>query len=156
MCLACALCRGFAGRDGLPRSSENGIHRKDGNRLIQGTRAGPNRMRRLLSDPLARTSYGWQDGTWSLPWAAKCSMKTSRPVDARLLADGEDPGLQSELGGEYTRPYGDCHERAARFGPLQGTGEGPGLIKVTRGQTRDAGVGASECVLGRGAAAGLW
>ena len=54
-------------------------------------------------------------------------MKTSRPVDARLLADGEDPGLQSELGGEYTRPYGDCHERAARFGPLQGTGEGPGL-----------------------------
>ena len=59
--IPCALpvpCRGFAGRDGLPRSSENGIHRKDGNRLIQGTRAGPNRMRRLLSDPLARTSYG--------------------------------------------------------------------------------------------------
>jgi len=71
--------------------------------------------RRVLSDPLARTSYGWQDGTWSLPWAAKCSMKTSRPVDARLLADGEDPGLQSELGGEYTRPTGGCHEHAARL-----------------------------------------
>ena len=27
----------------------------------------PPRTRRLLSDPLARTSYGWQDGTWSFP-----------------------------------------------------------------------------------------
>eukprot|EP00964_Phaeocystis_antarctica_P105993 scaffold70957_cov90-Phaeocystis_antarctica.AAC.1 len=45
-------------------------------------------------------------------------MKTSRPVDARLLADGEDPGLQSELGGEYTRLYGGCHEHAARFDPV--------------------------------------
>ena len=50
--------------------------------------------------------------------AAKGSMKTSRPVDARLLADGEDPGLQSELGGEYTRLYGGCHEHAARFDPV--------------------------------------
>ena len=25
----------------------------------------PSRTRRLLSDPLARTSYGWQHGTWS-------------------------------------------------------------------------------------------
>ena len=35
-----------------------------------------------------------------------------------LWAAGEDPGLQSELGGEYTRPYGDCHEHAARFSLL--------------------------------------
>eukprot|EP00964_Phaeocystis_antarctica_P100332 scaffold66001_cov30-Phaeocystis_antarctica.AAC.1 len=46
-------------------------------------------------------------------------MKTSRPVDARLLADGEDPGLQSELGTEYTRLTGGCHEHAARFGHPQ-------------------------------------
>ena len=45
----------------------------------------------------------------------KGAMKTSRPVDARLWAAREDPGLQSELGGEYTRPYGGCHEHAARF-----------------------------------------
>eukprot|EP00964_Phaeocystis_antarctica_P067052 scaffold40578_cov69-Phaeocystis_antarctica.AAC.7 len=43
-------------------------------------------------------------------------MKTSRPVDVRLWAAGEDPGLQSELRGEYTRLDGDCHEHAARFG----------------------------------------
>eukprot|EP00964_Phaeocystis_antarctica_P064963 scaffold39125_cov37-Phaeocystis_antarctica.AAC.1 len=54
-------------------------------------------------------------------------MKTSRPVDARLWAAGEDPGLQSELGAEYTRPYGDCHEHAARFNRPQAIGEGPGL-----------------------------
>eukprot|EP00964_Phaeocystis_antarctica_P043934 scaffold25207_cov74-Phaeocystis_antarctica.AAC.1 len=55
------------------------------------------------------------DGTWSFPWVAKGAMKTSRPVDARLWAAGEDPGLQSEaeLGAEYTRPYA--------------IGEGPGL-----------------------------
>eukprot|EP00964_Phaeocystis_antarctica_P043369 scaffold24891_cov65-Phaeocystis_antarctica.AAC.1 len=59
----------------------------------------------LLSDLLARTSYGQPDGTWSFPWAAKGAMKTSRPVqDARLWAAGGDQGLQSELGGEYTRP----------------------------------------------------
>ena len=46
---------------------------------------------------------------------AKGAMKTSRPVDARLWAAGEDPGLQSELKGEYTRLYGDCHEHVARF-----------------------------------------
>ena len=54
-------------------------------------------------------------------------MKTSRPVDARLLADGEDPGLQSELGDEYTRLYGGCHEHAARDDPVYRIGEGPGL-----------------------------
>eukprot|EP00964_Phaeocystis_antarctica_P087323 scaffold55388_cov55-Phaeocystis_antarctica.AAC.2 len=32
-------------------------------------------------------------------------MKTSRPVDARLKAAREDPGLQSEPRGEYTRPH---------------------------------------------------
>ena len=58
------------------------------------------RWRLALSDPLARTSYGWQDGTWSFPWAAKGAMMTSRPVDARLWAAREDPGLQSELGAE--------------------------------------------------------
>eukprot|EP00964_Phaeocystis_antarctica_P110576 scaffold74924_cov43-Phaeocystis_antarctica.AAC.1 len=50
-----------------------------------------------------------------------------RPMDARLLADGEDPGLQSELGGEYTRLYGGCHGHAARFDPVYRIGEGPGL-----------------------------
>eukprot|EP00964_Phaeocystis_antarctica_P039521 scaffold22614_cov33-Phaeocystis_antarctica.AAC.1 len=65
-----------------------------------------------------------------LPWAAKGAMKTSRPVDARLWAAGEDPGLQSELGAEYTRPYGDCHEHAARFDRPQAIGEGPGLIRT--------------------------
>ena len=54
-------------------------------------------------------------------------MKTSPPVDARLWAAREDPGLQSELGAEYTRPTGGCHEHAARFGHPQVTGEGPGL-----------------------------
>eukprot|EP00964_Phaeocystis_antarctica_P114680 scaffold78627_cov60-Phaeocystis_antarctica.AAC.3 len=44
----------------------------------------PNRTRRLLSDPLARTSYGWQDGTWSSSPDGQSAMKTSRPVDARL------------------------------------------------------------------------
>eukprot|EP00964_Phaeocystis_antarctica_P109379 scaffold73853_cov50-Phaeocystis_antarctica.AAC.8 len=58
-------------------------------------------------------------------------MKTSRPVDARLLADGEDSGLQSELGGEHTRLYGGCHEHAARFDPVYWIGEGPGLNLVT-------------------------
>eukprot|EP00964_Phaeocystis_antarctica_P101068 scaffold66583_cov64-Phaeocystis_antarctica.AAC.10 len=47
-------------------------------------------------------------------------MKTSRPVDARLWAAREDPGLQSELAAEYTRPTGGCHEHAARFGHPQG------------------------------------
>ena len=56
-------------------------------------------------------------------------MKTSRLVDARLWAAREDPGLQSELGGEYTRPYGDCHEHAARFVLLE-NGEGP--VKAVR------------------------
>eukprot|EP00964_Phaeocystis_antarctica_P072230 scaffold44142_cov24-Phaeocystis_antarctica.AAC.1 len=62
-------------------------------------------------------------------------MKTSRPVDARLLADEEDPGLESELGGENTRPTGDCHEHAACFDPPQGIGEGPGLrpLNLKRG-----------------------
>eukprot|EP00964_Phaeocystis_antarctica_P092586 scaffold59579_cov48-Phaeocystis_antarctica.AAC.1 len=46
-------------------------------------------------------------------------MKTSRPVDARLWAAREDPGLQSELRGGYTRPTGGCHEHAARFGHPQ-------------------------------------
>eukprot|EP00964_Phaeocystis_antarctica_P084633 scaffold53340_cov43-Phaeocystis_antarctica.AAC.1 len=45
-------------------------------------------------------------------------MKTSWPVDARLWTAGEDPGLPSELGAEYTRPTGGCHEHAARFVPL--------------------------------------
>eukprot|EP00964_Phaeocystis_antarctica_P074521 scaffold45832_cov54-Phaeocystis_antarctica.AAC.2 len=54
-------------------------------------------------------------------------MKTSRPVDARLLADGEDSDLQSVLGGDYTRLYGGCHEHAARFDPVYRIGEGPGL-----------------------------
>ena len=57
-------------------------------------------------------------------------MKTSRPVDARLWAGGEDPGLQSELRGEYTRPKGDCHEHAARFDRTYTIGEGPGLNKL--------------------------
>eukprot|EP00964_Phaeocystis_antarctica_P041144 scaffold23515_cov57-Phaeocystis_antarctica.AAC.1 len=57
-------------------------------------------------------------------------MKTSRPVDARLLADGEDPGLQSELGGEYTRPNGGCHEHAARFDRTCTIGEGPATGSV--------------------------
>ena len=56
-------------------------------------------------------------------------MKTSRPVDARLWTAGEDPGLQSELRGEYTRPKGDCHEHAARFDRTYTIGEGPGLKK---------------------------
>eukprot|EP00964_Phaeocystis_antarctica_P014153 scaffold7790_cov68-Phaeocystis_antarctica.AAC.2 len=55
-------------------------------------------------------------------------MKTSRPVDARLWAAREAPGLQSELGAEYTRPTGGCHEHAARFGHPQVTGEGPGCF----------------------------
>ena len=54
-------------------------------------------------------------------------MKTSRPVDARLWTAGEDPGLQSELGGEYTRPTGGCHEHAARFDRHLTIGEGLGL-----------------------------
>eukprot|EP00964_Phaeocystis_antarctica_P086329 scaffold54666_cov68-Phaeocystis_antarctica.AAC.2 len=62
--------------------------------------------------------YGQPDGTWSFPWAAKGAMKPSQPVDARLWAAREDPGLQPELGSEYTRPYGDCYEHAARFGLL--------------------------------------
>eukprot|EP00964_Phaeocystis_antarctica_P098532 scaffold64537_cov29-Phaeocystis_antarctica.AAC.3 len=49
--------------------------------------------------------------------------KRTNQEDARLLADGEDPGLQSELGGEYTRLYGGCHEHAARFDPVY-TGSG--------------------------------
>eukprot|EP00964_Phaeocystis_antarctica_P031785 scaffold17971_cov43-Phaeocystis_antarctica.AAC.1 len=44
----------------------------------------PSRTRRLLSDPLARTSYGRQDGTWSSSPDGQGAMKTSRPVDARL------------------------------------------------------------------------
>ena len=48
-------------------------------------------------------------------------------MDARLWAAGEDPGLQSELGAEYTRPNGGCHEHAARFDRPQAIGEGPGL-----------------------------
>ena len=54
-------------------------------------------------------------------------MKSSRPVDARLWAAREDPGLQSELGAEYTRPYGDCHEHAARFDRHMTIGKGPGF-----------------------------
>eukprot|EP00964_Phaeocystis_antarctica_P118913 scaffold82641_cov30-Phaeocystis_antarctica.AAC.1 len=57
-------------------------------------------------------------------------MQTSRPVGARLLADGEDPGLQSELGAEYTRPNGGCYEHAARFDRTCTIGEGPGLISL--------------------------
>eukprot|EP00964_Phaeocystis_antarctica_P135711 scaffold100052_cov48-Phaeocystis_antarctica.AAC.1 len=60
-------------------------------------------------------------------------MKTSRPVDARLLADGEDPGLQSELEAEYTRPTGGCHEHAARFDSVYRIGEGPGLMYLATG-----------------------
>eukprot|EP00964_Phaeocystis_antarctica_P144590 scaffold110415_cov62-Phaeocystis_antarctica.AAC.6 len=58
---------------------------------------------RLSTFWLARhiRSAGWHLGR-SLPWAAKGAMKTSRPVDARLWAAREDPGLQSELGGEST------------------------------------------------------
>ena len=52
-------------------------------------------------------------------------------VDARIWANGEDPGLQSELRGEDTRPAGGCHEHAARFDRIyaydRGYGEGPGL-----------------------------
>ena len=51
-------------------------------------------------------------------------------MDARLWAGGEDPGLQSELRGEYTRPKGDCHEHAARFDRTYTIGEGPGLNKA--------------------------
>eukprot|EP00964_Phaeocystis_antarctica_P013406 scaffold7338_cov42-Phaeocystis_antarctica.AAC.1 len=65
----------------------------------------------------------------SRAWAAKGAMKTSRPVDARLWAAREDPGLHSELGAEYTRPTGGCHEHAARFGRHLTTGEGPGLTR---------------------------
>eukprot|EP00964_Phaeocystis_antarctica_P029468 scaffold16607_cov46-Phaeocystis_antarctica.AAC.1 len=57
-------------------------------------------------------------------------MKTSRPVDARLLADGEDPGLQSELRGEYTRLYGGYHEHSARFDPVYRISEGPGAVAI--------------------------
>ena len=57
-------------------------------------------------------------------------MKTSRPVDARLWAAREDPGLQSELGAEYTRPNGGCHEHAARFDRWSAIGEGPGLTEL--------------------------
>ena len=63
-------------------------------------------------------------------------MKTSRPVDARLWAAREDPGLQSELGAEYTRPTGGCHEHAARFCRHLTTGEGPGLT-LTQNVSRD-------------------
>ena len=56
------------------------------------------RWRLALSDPLARTSYGWQDGTWSFPWAAKGAIKTSRPVDARLWAAGEDQAYNLSFG----------------------------------------------------------
>eukprot|EP00964_Phaeocystis_antarctica_P104680 scaffold69795_cov58-Phaeocystis_antarctica.AAC.1 len=56
-------------------------------------------------------------------------MKSSRPVDARLWAAREDPGLQSELAGEYTRPTGGCHEHAARFDPVYRIGKGPGYVE---------------------------
>ena len=46
-------------------------------------------------------------------------------MNARLWAAKEDPGLQSELGGEYTRPTGGCHEHVARFDPVYRIGEGP-------------------------------
>ena len=82
-----------------------------------------------LSGSQCRTPYGQPDGTWSFPWAAKAAMKTSRPVNARIWAAREDPGLQSELGGKYTRPSGGCHEHAARFDHAQVIGKGPGLIE---------------------------
>eukprot|EP00964_Phaeocystis_antarctica_P081144 scaffold50732_cov39-Phaeocystis_antarctica.AAC.1 len=62
----------------------------------------------------------------SFPWAAKGAMKTSvRPVNSRLWAAREDPGLQSELGAECTRPTGGCHEHAALAYHPQVIGEGP-------------------------------
>eukprot|EP00964_Phaeocystis_antarctica_P002441 scaffold1271_cov47-Phaeocystis_antarctica.AAC.2 len=60
-------------------------------------------------------------------------MKTSRPVDARLWAAREDPGLQSELGAEYTRLTGGCHEHAARFDRTCTIGEGPGRLRAYAG-----------------------
>eukprot|EP00964_Phaeocystis_antarctica_P101994 scaffold67435_cov100-Phaeocystis_antarctica.AAC.1 len=42
-------------------------------------------------------------------------MKTSRPVDARLCAAGEDPGLQSELGAEGAL-YPSRYRRRFAFG----------------------------------------
>eukprot|EP00964_Phaeocystis_antarctica_P007006 scaffold3791_cov76-Phaeocystis_antarctica.AAC.1 len=61
----------------------------------------------------ARRAYDGFSPTFWLArhtWAAKGAMKTSRPVDARLWAARrrEDPGLQSELESEYTRPTGGC------------------------------------------------
>eukprot|EP00964_Phaeocystis_antarctica_P022898 scaffold12791_cov66-Phaeocystis_antarctica.AAC.1 len=54
----------------------------------------------------------------------RARLKTSRPVDTRLWAAREDPGLQSELRAEYTRPRCGCHEHAARFGRHLTIGEG--------------------------------
>eukprot|EP00964_Phaeocystis_antarctica_P100312 scaffold65983_cov54-Phaeocystis_antarctica.AAC.1 len=58
----------------------------------------------------------WRSTVWCSSWWRMMSSVTRRAT-----------GLQSELRGEYTRPYGDCHGHAARFDPVYRIGKGPGL-----------------------------
>ena len=66
--------------------------------------------------PLQQGPLGSLDEVEAVPSQARGSSSPTTPTYGRPAR--EDPGLQSELGAEYARPHGDCHEHAARFGPL--------------------------------------
>ena len=55
--------------------------------------AVPSRLRRLLSDHMARTPYGWQHGTWSSTSEGRGAVETPRPGPEKLGAVREDPDL---------------------------------------------------------------
>ena len=55
--------------------------------------AVPSRLRRLLSDHMARTPYGWQHGTWSSTSEGQGAVETPRPGPEKLGAVREDPDL---------------------------------------------------------------
>jgi len=53
----------------------------------------PSRPRRLLTDHMARTPYGWQHGTWSSSSEGQGAVETPRPGPEKLGAVREDPDL---------------------------------------------------------------
>ena len=93
-------------------------------------RTNPPRIWRLLSDPLARTPYGEQPGTWCSSPAAKGVMRTSRPVAEKLGTVRQDPDLHGLLFTLISRATGGRHERAARACRKNTTRKGRGLKLV--------------------------
>ena len=93
----------------------------------------PTRIWRLPKVPLALTPYVSQLCHWSFSPAAMGAMRTSRPAAEKLGAVRQDPDLDDLLVRLISRATGGRQEHAARAGRPWTTGEGPGLILITRG-----------------------